>query len=184
MPWTLSSLLTMSTTRRGISRNSPPTGQNVPPRRKASMHSCINSLAPVYSTAASTPSPPVAARIVSTAVDDDIGAPALEARGLAGVARGGDDGGAGELGKRHGGRAHAARRAGDENGVVHAHVKPGGDDAVSGRARPHGGGTLIEVEIGSHFDPVALRTRHELRIPAEHGVAGKVDAAGEIAQPA
>src|SRR5262249_22721622 len=67
MPWTLSSLLTMSTTRNGISRNSPPTGQNVPPRRKASMHSRMTSLAPVYSTAASTPSPPVAARIALTA---------------------------------------------------------------------------------------------------------------------
>src|SRR5262249_52345324 len=111
-------------------------------------------------------------RIVSTAVDDDIGAPALEACSLAGVARGGDDGGAGELGKSNGGGAHAARRAGDENVVVHAHVKPGGDDAVSGGAWPHGGGALIEVELGPHFDPVALRPRHELRVTAEHGVAG------------
>src|SRR5262249_44348491 len=152
MPWTLSSLLTMSTTRSGISRNSPPTGQNVPPRRKASMHSRMSSLAPVYSTAASTLAARCRAdrfdRIVSAAVDDDIGAPALEARGLAGMARGGDDGGAGELGKRDGGRAHAARRVGNENVVVHPHVESVGDDAVGGGARPHGGGALIEVEIG------------------------------------
>src|SRR6516164_4695987 len=179
----------MSTTRSGISRNSPPTGQNVPPRRKASMHSRINSLAPVYSTAASTPSPPVAARIVLTAssrpLSTTMSAPQrLRLAALPGWARGGDDGGAGELGKRNGGAAHAARRAGDKNVVVHPHAKPGGDDAVSGGARPHGGGTLIEVEIGPHFDPVALRTRHELRVTAEHGVTGKVDSAGEIAQPA
>ena len=123
-------------------------------------------------------------RIVPTAVDDDIGAPALEGCGLAGVACGGDDGGAGELGKGDGGRAHTARRAGNENVVVHPHVKSVGDDAVGGGARPHGGGALIEVEIGPHFDPVALRARHELRVAAEHGVAGEIDSAGEIAQPA
>src|SRR5262249_22641022 len=188
MPWTLSSLLTMSTRRTGISRNSPPTGQNVPPRRKASMHSRISSLAPVYSTAASTPSPPVAARIAVTAssrpLSTTISAPQrLRLAALPGT-RGGNDGGAGELGKCNGGRAHAARCAGNENVVVHPHAKSAGDDTVGGRARPHGGGALIEVEIGPRFDPVALGSRDELRVAAEHGVAGKIDSAGKIAEPA
>ena len=41
MPRTLSSLLTMSTTRNGSSFSSPPTGQSVPPSRSASMQSRI-----------------------------------------------------------------------------------------------------------------------------------------------
>src|SRR5262249_44232211 len=77
-------------------------------------------------------------------------------RSLAGMARGGDDGGAGELGECNGGRAHAARCAGDENVVVHPHVKSVGDDAVGGRSRPHGRRALIEVEIGPDLDPVPL----------------------------
>src|SRR5262249_6641587 len=184
----LSSLLTMSTTRNGISHNSPPTGQNVPPRRKASMHSRMSSLAPVYSTAASTPSPPVAARIALTAssrpLSTTISAPQRSSLAALPGWRGGDDGGAGELGKCNGGRAHAAGGAGNENAVVHPHVKSVGDDAVGGGARTHGGGALIEVEIGPHFDPVALGSRDELRVAAEHGVAGKIDPAGKIAEPA
>ena len=67
---------------------------------------------------------------------------------LAGIARGGDHGRARELRQLHGRGAHAARRAGDEDVVVHPHVEPVGDDAVGGRARPHRGGALVEIERG------------------------------------
>src|SRR5262245_20541780 len=110
MPWTLSSFLTMSTTRSGSAASSPPTGQNVPPSRKASMQSRMG-CAGIFDCGVDA----LAARRVANhlrgrlaAADDDIGALAPEPVLLALMSRGGDHGGSGELGEPHGGRAHAA----------------------------------------------------------------------------
>src|SRR5262245_12011645 len=172
----------MSTTRNGISRNSPPTGQNVPPRRKASMHSRMTSLAPVYSTAASTPSPPVAARIAFTAssrpLSTTISAP-----------------------QRSGWRvvAMTVAPASLASAMVAVPMPPAAPVmrtlsfirtlsrlAMMRWAVAHGhmAAAPYEVEIGPHFDPIVLWARHELRVAAEHGVAGKIDPAGKIAEPA
>src|SRR5262249_9964653 len=114
MPWTLSSLLTMSTTRRNLAqfpadraeRAAEAQGVDAQPHefaRAGIFHRGVDALAAGRRADRFD-------RIVSAAVDDDIGAPALKPRSLAGMARGGDDGGAGELGKRNGGRACRRRR--------------------------------------------------------------------------
>src|SRR5215813_13293782 len=100
MPRTLSSLLTMSTTQQRdlaqfpahrAERAAEAQGVDAQPHqfaRAGIFHRRVNALVPGRRTDRFD-------RIVSTAVDDDIGAPAREACSLAGVARGGDDGGAG-----------------------------------------------------------------------------------------
>src|SRR5262245_38987781 len=189
MPWTLSSLLTMSTTRSGSAVSSPPTGQNVPPSRKASMQSRMSAGAPVYSTAASTPSPRVASRIILVAASPlpttTIPAPSrLSPFSLLSCRVAAITVAPASLASRMVAVPMPPDAPGDEDRVVDLQLEPVGDDAMGGSAGPHGGGALVGIEIGRGLDPIALGTGDELRVAAEHGVAGKIDAAGEIAQPA
>ena len=114
-------------------------------------HAHRSSVAPVYSTAPSTPSPRVISRMARQSIGalvstTRIGAPPRELAGLGGMAGGGDHAGAGELCRLHGGHAHAAGRAGDQHDVVHACAQAAGDDMMGGETGPHGGGRLVEVE--------------------------------------